>query len=315
MTSQIEAVWEDLLHNNERPVFRRVDEAHRLDLYAGIDVNDDHILMLVTPEEPPAPPTYDTITVSCRRRADANWALLIELHNKDLAIPFARLCQDLIDSSRECQHGGPTLLINRLARWRRLMELAKNRALSEPALRGLLGELIILKDAIAPRFGNDAAVNGWVGPHDAPQDFLVAGIAIEVKTCAPTATSITISSLEQLDANTSVLLATVLLTPSSQNQQGAFTPTQLVETIRNQVGENNAVRAEFDLRLAEAGYEDLREYTAKWYQCDGTRYYRVFDDFPRLTTTTVPPGIAAATYDVTVASCAPYLVTENEPWT
>jgi hypothetical protein len=54
-------------------------------------------------------------------------------------------------------------------------------------LRGLLGELIILKDAIAPRFGNDAAVNGWVGPHDAPQDFLVAGIAIEVKTCAPTA--------------------------------------------------------------------------------------------------------------------------------
>ena len=315
MTSQIEAVWDDLLHSNERPVYRRVDEAHWLDLYAGLDVNDDHVLMLVTSEEPPVPPTYDTITVSCRRRADANWVLVIELHNKDLAIPFARLCQDLIDCSRECHHGGPTLLITRLARWRRLMELAKNRAFSEPALRGLLGELIILKDAIAPRFGNAAAVNGWGGPHGAPQDFLVAGIAIEVKTCAPTATTVTISSLEQLDTNTSILLATVLLTPSGQNQEGAFTPADLVEMVRSQVGENNPVRAEFDLRLAEAGYEDLLEYNTKWYQDDGKRYYRVTGDFPRLTTTTVPAGIPAATYDVALSSCAPYEVLESEPWT
>jgi hypothetical protein len=312
MTTPIEAVWADLANHNERPVFRRVDDEHPLDLYAGIDATEGRLLMLVTNEEPPPPPSYDTISISSRRRADGNWALLITLNTKELAIPFARLCQDLIDASRQHHAAGASAIINRLARWRRLLELTR-RNLSGQALRGLIGELLILKNTIAPRFGASAAVTAWVGPENAPQDFQVTGTALDVKTITPTATTITISSLEQLDASTPLFLATVLLTPSSKDQDGAFTPQGLVTSIRDAADE--ATRAEFDFRLAEAGYQHLPEYSNAWYQTSGTRYYQVSPGFPRLTTTSVPLGITAAIYEITIASCAGYAVVEDDLWT
>jgi hypothetical protein len=314
MPTPIEVLWEDLRQNNERPVFRRIDETHSLDLYAGIDSGDARILMLIAPEEPPPPAAYDAIIVTSRRRTDGMWVLVIELKAKDLAVPFARLCQDLVDATRGCAHGGASVLLNRLDRWRRLMDLAGKEVLPEHVLRGLLGELIILHDSLAPRFTISAAVNAWVGPDDAPQDFVLAGIAVEVKTCTPAATFVRISSLEQLDADCPLFLATVRLTTSSHTQSAAFTPAQLVASIRSELGENAPSRAEFDLRLAEAGYQDLPAYGDKWYQWDGTRYFRVIGDFPRLTAATVPTGIAATSYDVALNICAPYEIAENELW-
>lgn len=314
MPTPIETLWENLRKSIERPVFRRIDDTHSLDLYGGIDVNEARILMLVTPEEPPPPSAYDAIAVASRRRADGTWALLIELKAKDLAIPFARLCQDLIDATRGCTHAAAAVLLARLGRWHRLMELARNEILSEQALRGLLGELIILRDVVAPRFTFPEAVSAWVGPQDAPQDFVIAGIAVEVKTCTPTATSIRISSLEQLDADCPLFLATVRLSPSSNTQGAAFTPEMLVAGIRQELGENTPARAEFDLRLAEAGYEDLPAYAGRWYQWDGTRYYRIESGFPRLTLATVPAGIVAAFYDIALSNCAPYETAEDDLW-
>jgi hypothetical protein len=194
------------------------------------------------------------------------------------------------------------------------MELARNDALSEQALRGLLGELIILRDVIAPRFTLAAAVSGWIGPQDAPQDFVIAGIAVEVKTSTPTATSLRISSLEQLDASCPLFLANVRLSPSSGTQGAAFTPETLIAGLRQELGENTPARAEFDLRLAEAGYQELPAYAGRWYQWDGTRYYRIEGDFPRLTLPTVPAGVVAAFYDIALSICAPYEIPEDDLW-
>ena len=303
MPIPIEELWLELAHSQGRPVFRRVDEEHPLDLYAGLSATESWMLMLVSKEEPPAPPPYDTISVSSRQRADGSWALLLELNSKDLFLPFARLCQDLIDASRLCDRDGPSIIISRLARWRRLLEVSR-KALSEPALRGLIGELLILRDSIAPRFGFSASVNAWIGPSKAPQDFLLGGVAVEVKTITPTATSISISSLDQLDANSQLDLATILLTPSSSDQSGAFNPITLVHSISNNLDDQTLM--EFNLRLAEAGYEELPEYESKWYHCSGVRYYGIGEGFPRLTTTTAPHGIIEATYQVSINSCTSY---------
>lgn len=312
MQTAIELTWADLATNSERPVFRRVDDEHPLDLYAGIGANDERTLMLVTSKEPPTPPAYDAIRVLIRRRADGNWALLIELSNKDLATPFTRLCQDLIETTRQSPRDAATVLIGRLGRWRRLLELAE-RPLPEQALRGLLGELIVLKDEVVPRFGAIAGVNAWIGPCDAPQDFVVGGVAIEVKTIMPTATEITVSSLEQLQSDNPVIVAVVQLTVASQQQPGAFTPAALVEAVRDEIGETS--RELFDDRLAETGYLDRPEHHNNWYQCTTKKYYRVVNEFPRLTLTTVPSGVKAAIYDISISQCAPFEILENESWT
>jgi hypothetical protein len=312
MARAIEAVWSELLQAGQRPAFRRIDELHPLDLYAGIDVKDARILMLVTPEQPPPPPAYDVITVASRRRADGNWTLLIELAGDELAIPFARLCQDLIDASRACQSGGAAFLVRRLARWRRLLDLTKSRTLAEPVLRGLLGELVLLKTILLPRLGT-ASIAGWVGPHGAPQDFVMAGIAIEVKTTAPGTTEVSISSLDQLDTSP-LFLVLVGLMPAIGTQPDAFTPAELVQSIRDQLGDGTPAHAEFDLRLQEAGYEDLPEYATGSYLSDGLRYYRVDGAFPRLTRPQVPQGISDAVYQLQITALAAHACQENDLW-
>ena len=63
---------------------------------------------------------------------------------------------------------------------------------------------------------------------------------------------------------------------------------------------------EFALRLAEAGYTDAEEYERTWFHVTNVRYYRVQDDFPRLTRTVVPPGVGDATYTVALNACTPF---------
>ena len=63
---------------------------------------------------------------------------------------------------------------------------------------------------------------------------------------------------------------------------------------------------EFALRLAEAGYTDAEEYERTWYHVTNVRYYRVQDDFPRLTRGVVPPGVGDATYTIALDACAPF---------
>src|SRR5258708_15219390 len=44
----LEQVWNDLRLQRERPIFRRVNEAHPYDLYLGIDVQEGPVLMMLS---------------------------------------------------------------------------------------------------------------------------------------------------------------------------------------------------------------------------------------------------------------------------
>src|SRR5207249_4409835 len=182
------------------------------------------------------------------------WVLKFRLVKQELVAPFARLCQDLIDESRDKADGtgASTFLLRRLARWRKLMELTRG-GFSDIDARGLIGELLFLEAVAVPRFGVEPAIKGWVGPEGSPQDFRVAGYAIEVKTCLLGSHIITISSLDQLDAGTAPLyLVVVHLSPSSQQDSSAFTLTDLVARI-HRLADDTPARSEFETRLIETG--------------------------------------------------------------
>lgn len=304
MPSLIETLWAELAASTQRPVFRRVDEQHPLELYAGLDGENNSVLLLVTVREPKDIPTYGALEISASLRADGNWALVFRVLKADLDANFTALCQDLIDASRNCTSDPAEFMFRRLARWRRLTELAKDRILPESELRGLLGELLFLKDTAVPRFGAAAAVAGWVGPFAAPQDFVVSGMAIEIKVRMPGSHTVRISSLDQMDSKTDPLFLVVLtLSPAPPDVAGAFTPWGLVEALRHDLEPNPATRAEFDLRLKEAGFEEHQEYKVVWYQCSEIRCYAVGGAFPLLLASMLPAGISAAIYDIDLNVC------------
>src|SRR5258708_8720148 len=254
--AHVESLWSDLMKAGDRPVYRRVDEAHPLDLYAGIEAVDGRVLMLITDDEPPSAPLFEVIEVIHSLRSDGRWVLIIRLKKEGLDLPFSRLCQDMIESTRS---GCGTLsaseyLIRRLARWRRLMELS-HAGLSDAEARGVIGELLILESILIPKFGQMPALLAWGGPYGSAQDFKIAGMLIEVKTCQIGSHRVRISSIERLDvASNSLSLAVVRMSVSSDRSSTAITLNKLVERIRCALSSEAAIE-EFNLRLAETGFD------------------------------------------------------------
>jgi hypothetical protein len=308
MKMQIEELWDVVsAQTNEPNIFRRVDEHHPLDLYAGIDRDGHRVLLLVTELAPEDLPTAGAVEVVVQQREDAEWAVLLRLARPELSELFGRLCQDLVDTTRTAtKPEGAALLMNRLQRWRRLLEPRHERSLSEREVRGLLGELWVLDTLVIPRVGPVIGIQAWLGPLDAPQDFLVNGSLVEVKTVQPGAHTIPISSAGQLDASTPLFVGVVTLSAADESAVGAFTPALLLARIRARIDTSDVAINELALRLADVGYDERAAYAKQWYLVLNTAYYRVSEGFPRLTSNNLPSGVTNVTYELGIDAIKPY---------
>ena len=130
-----EQIWNDVRAQRERPVFKRVDEKHPCDLYLGVDVHESPVLMLLSPRSVEQLPRLKSLEVSQNLRHDGKFAILISLSTPDLLHPFCSVCDDLIESLRNLTTPGgeAPYLLNRLEKWRRLLETTR-RGLSQPQL-------------------------------------------------------------------------------------------------------------------------------------------------------------------------------------
>lgn len=284
-------------------VFRLFDEAHPLDLFAGIDDEGRRVLMLVTDEPPENLPVIGVIEVKLTQRTDGRFSLILRLARPEFHELFGRLCQDLVDTSRmsDRQNGTARLLL-RLNRWRKLLEAGPNQGLNDRQLRGLFGELWFLKTVAIPLFGHLTAIHGWNGPLGYPQDFQLGSGLVEIKTILPGAHSVSISSADQLDGDTAPLHLCVLVLDESRGTS----LLSVVAELRDEFGSVPTLSTEFDLRLAEMGYADRPEYGQRHLTVQGVRYYLVTDAFPRIVTSRLPVGLSRVTYDVDLLQCGPY---------
>lgn len=301
-----EQVWNDLRLQRERPIFRRVNEAHPYDLYLGIDVQEAPVLMLlsVTPAE--QLPRFRALEVSQNLRQDGKFAILITLAAHDLLHPFCYVCEDLIESLRQLKPAGSEsfFLLKRLENWRQLLETTK-KGLSQPQLLGLIGELLFLERLIGV-LGTTAAVESWLGPTGAPQDFQSGGRIFEIKVCAIGAHIVIISSLEQLhtgEAPTNLVVFSI--GSCASNHTSSFTIKALVLRIREALSESLASSA-FELRLAEIGYDEDQPECDSSYVVENVRAFDVRESFPRLTPASVSIAIPSATYCLDLDHCTEF---------
>lgn len=280
--------------------FLRVTATHRVDLFVGVE-DGRRALLLLCDEEPPAMPAFETIVCNCRTREDGRWAVLVSLERQDLSSLFAYLAEDLAyategdgDSRRAAGR-----LVERLSWWQQLLSRGRSGLLGNAELRGLVGELLFLRDCAIPALGVKDAVDSWVGPFEAPRDFRFADRDVEVKALTRDAKTLRISSLGQLeDAGVPIFLCRVVLESSTAAQEGAFSVHELVQSVlRGCEAEANVLMA-LKQRLWAAGYVDLDEYRNVHFLSRGMEYYACTEGFPRLTSSTVPAGIVSAAYDI-----------------
>lgn len=302
-----EQIWNDVRAQRERPVFKRVDERHPYDLYLGVDVHESPVLLLLSSRSVEQLPRLKSLEVSQNLRHDGKFAILISLSTPDLLHPFCSVCDDLIESVRNfTPPGGEALyLLNRLEKWRRLLETTR-KGLSQPQLLGLMGELLFLEQLIA-RIGPASAVTSWLGPSGAPQDFQAGGELYEIKVCPIGAHIVVISSLEQLHtANTPTTLVVFSIGASSVEQSGAFTTNALASRIRHSLTDDPTASSNFELKLAELGFDEGQPECDSGFLVDTVRAFAVRDSFPRLTPASVPSAIPTATYSLDLDRCTEF---------
>lgn len=299
-TPTIEELWR-FLRSGSSVVHRRVDAEHPLELYAEFDPPDRYGLVLFTNREPPEPLSLRSLHIDRGQRPDKRWWLRLSITGTAFQPVFAGLCRDIIMTTRTgvSDDTASAVILSRVDRWKKLLE-GELQGMSQAALRGLIGELVVLELDVLPASRPLDAIMAWNGPFGAAQDFILpTGYRIEVKALRGDATSCQINGLDQLDSASDPLTLTVArLDQTGAHAEGAITAPDLIQRLRDRLVEDPAAANEFESRLAAAGWHDHPDHRSFAVLLIGLDHYEVDGDFPRLTRENVPPGVREVRYEI-----------------
>jgi len=283
----------------------RIDAVHPLELYIGYEGSGQRSLLLVSVTEPEQAPSSKSVLVQVGQRHDGRWAITFRLVRKEQEEVFLQLCCDLIESSRSQPDSdqGVRFLVDRYKRWHRLMERQSDGLLSEASRKGLIGELLFLQRVLTGGMNPVEAVAGWMGPETGDRDFVYPDGWHEVKAVGASSSTITISSLEQLDAVPPGELVVYFLDRTAPGDSAGFSLNSKVGEVRAMLESAPASLELFQAKLTFGfDYLPLREYDSPLYRLGGSRRYSVGQDFPRLTKEHVPVQVVAASYGLSLSA-------------
>lgn len=286
--------FEDIYLNSH---YLRVDDTHPLDLLIGLNDNGQKTIRLVGKYKKSQVKNTKTIEVN-HFSLDNKIILSFSLINKEYVDLFYLFCNDLVDTSRHCkQEEGYYNIINRYEKWKGFSNSSR-KFLSEGEIKGLIGELLFLKNDLVKTYGISRSVMGWSGPEPTKKDFYIDDLWYEVKTV--TKDIVTISSIEQLDSDSIGYLVIYYLEKLSVEANG-ITLNKLVEQILNEI-KITEDRSNFIMKLVSLGYYNEDYYNDFVYKLSSNDYYEVNDCFPRLNRHSLDKAISNVKYDIVISN-------------
>ncbi|WDG29700.1 PD-(D/E)XK motif protein [Streptomyces sp. CA-278952] len=244
------------------------------------------------------------------------YELQVVLTENALREVFNPLVTDVADTVRDAPEPATALsaAVTRFERWQDLLRAVSRDGLGPEARRGLVGELLVLREHFLPCLDPADAVEAWTGPSGANQDFQLPGVAVEVKaSTAKRPRSIRIASERQLDdtGTPSLLLALAML--DERRGGSGESLNRLVDRIRERLT-SSVARAGFDGRLVQVGYLASQRdmYDEPRYTLRDLRFWHVRGDFPRIVEADLPEGVGDCTYHVITSGLSQFRATTDE---
>jgi hypothetical protein len=236
----------------------------------------------------------------------------IALSRKESGSPelFAEMVGDVAGAMDSAASEGEGAILRTMLRRVRMWQQFMSRGaglLSPEAELGLAGELFFMELLLNAGVSPEIVLNGWVGPDDAPQDFILGDGAIEVKaTMSSSGFPVKIGSLEQLDdaLASPLFLAAVRF---AGGEVGTTLPEMVAELERCLADEPGAIYLLRE-RLMVAGYSDAHagQYSRR-FEPKERRVLYVKEGFPRLTPGIVPAGVTRALYEINLDHAGDFL--------
>jgi hypothetical protein len=212
---------------------------------------------------------------------------------------FETLCHDLIDYSKSLNTVEQLLsgIKNRILVW---YELFKKdfRGLTKKQVIGLAAELTFLKTWTSLIGEN---LSTWLGPTNSPQDFIAKSNVwgVEVKSTGWVLADIKISSLYQLDFPGVLYIAVFPSRLVERNEEGASNLDEIVESIERDLDPSKLL--EFQTKLLLSGYVP-KKFSDIFFELGKPVFYKVTEDFPKLTRRNTDSSISDCNYSVTLSN-------------
>ena len=244
--------------------------------------------------------------------ASARQRLILALSRHIDSDLFLGLCETLIGSLKDIGDSATALAVAlaHLKRWKAFLAGRNARLLSSEEVRGLFGELHVLRTLYQGSLPQAAAVNAWCGPDASHQDFIFGNRAIEVKSLSGRERStVRISSEDQLESLVDELFLLTLRFGDMPDAPHALSLNGFVALIESELTDAEAIE-QFAYKLASMSYAPLAEYDAPHFVVSGLQGYRVTDAFPRLIRSELPQGVANVAYDIRLETLAPHACDE-----
>lgn len=287
--------------------FKRISSVHPLDLYLGYNDLGKKTLALIIDEVPLDFQSTKLIEVKVASREDGKKAVGFSLIDDTETDIFFRFCEDIYESTKLVKPNDSIKVINN--RWNRWINMFKNPhplIMGEKEIRGLIGELVFLRDYMFNKYSIDRAITSWMGPNSSHKDFEVNNTWYEIKTCYQSSKSITVSSIEQLDANIDGHLCIIELEDSNKYVDGCLTLNKIISQITKMIT-NEIIKQDFLKKLTSVGYMFFEEYDNFIYYCKKINRYLVNDKFPRLKKENLPKEIATVSYELLIPNLRDFL--------
>ncbi len=277
--------------------FRRVDEDHPLDIYLGRDASARISMLLISKSVPMQIYSSHLIGISIGKRVDGACALSFSLLDNQYQDIFFHFCDDIINATRDIKDKsqGITFVCLRYLKWQEMLKKNRSGLLSFSEIKGLIGELVFLKEILFDKYGKNVALQSWIGPDKADQDFVCSDLWYEVKATVSGGATVKISSIEQLDTDNDGELVVVYLDKTSCANPNRITLNSIVYEIENSL-ENGEQRRLFGDILIRQGYVYRNEYDEHGFVCTSINRYSVNQSFPALRKRNIPTAIANSNY-------------------
>ncbi|WP_033821917.1 PD-(D/E)XK motif protein [Kitasatospora sp. MBT63] len=244
------------------------------------------------------------------------YELQVVLTADDLREVFTPLVTDIAEAAKDKLSSLEALVavVNRFDHWQNLLRSIGREGLGAEARRGLFGELLVLRDLLLGAVSPHTAVESWVGPTSADQDFQLSGTAVEVKTTSAKATgTVRIASERQLDDTGLTAMALALVVVDERRGGLGQSLNGIVDEIRDLLASSSARRA-LDGLLVRAGYLPVHRdvYDEPRYTLRDLRFWRVTGSFPRIVESALPEGVSNCVYDVQLSGLDDLRLTQAE---
>lgn len=291
-------IEEKFARGAETRTYQRVDADYRVNIFLGYNEDGQMSMVITEPGKEALVKSSKLINVALKRREDQKLALSFDLLDSNYKSMFIVFCKDMIVT---CEKGGSQLAIsNALVRWKYWKEMfgkKKSNVLDKMEIKGLIGELLELRDYFMVEHGETVAIQGWMGPLLGHKDFEIANTWYEIKSVNENAVQVNISSLEQLESDVDGHLIIERLEETSSVSNLSINLNQVVLSVINRIEDPENMEL-FQTRLDNMGYAVDQEYDNYNFIFKGRQSYIVNELFPRLQRKDVNQSIGNAKYTI-----------------